>query len=163
MKKLTNEQLERLNIQEFKEATKNPIIIILDNIRSLNNIGSVFRTADAFLIENIVSKVKQENGTLYVSDYSKELFEGSDVSIHSLADFNLSEAKENDFVFIENRDYATTNNIYSLWLARNEMSNDNTILLELDLIFEDKVISDMVKNSDKNLIVKSILRHTNNI
>ena len=50
MKKLTNEQLERLNIQEFKEATKTPIIIILDNIRSLNNIGSVFRTADAFLI-----------------------------------------------------------------------------------------------------------------
>ena len=53
MKKLTNEQLERLNIQEFKEATKKPIIIILDNIRSLNNIGSVFRTADAFLIEKI--------------------------------------------------------------------------------------------------------------
>ena len=53
MKKLTNEQLERLNIQEFKEATKTPIIIILDNIRSLNNIGSVFRTADAFLIEKI--------------------------------------------------------------------------------------------------------------
>ena len=52
MKKLTNEQLERLNIQEFKEATKTPIIIILDNIRSLNNIGSVFRTA-AFLIEKI--------------------------------------------------------------------------------------------------------------
>ena len=57
-----------------------------------------------------------------------------------------------EFVFIENRDYATTNNIYSLWLARNEMSNDDTILLESDLIFEDKVISDMVKNSDKNLV-----------
>lgn len=68
-----------------------------------------------------------------------------------------------EFVFIENQDYATTNNIYSLWLARNEMSNDDTILLESDLIFEDKVTSDMVKNSDKNLIVKSILRHTNNI
>ena len=62
------------------------------------------QSKDAFLVENIVSKVKQENGTLYVSDYSKELFEGTDISIQSLAEFNLSEAKENDFVFIENED-----------------------------------------------------------
>ncbi|MDO4881005.1 MAG: RNA methyltransferase [Capnocytophaga sp.] len=53
MKKLTNEQLGRLNVQEFKSAEKTPILIVLDNIRSLNNIGSVFRTADAFLIEKI--------------------------------------------------------------------------------------------------------------
>ena len=39
------------------------------------------QSRDAFLVENIVNKVKQENGTLYVSDYSKELFEGTDVSI----------------------------------------------------------------------------------
>ena len=62
------------------------------------------QSKDAFLVENIVSKVKQENGTLYVSDYSKELFEGTDISIQSLAEFNLSGAKENDFVFIENED-----------------------------------------------------------
>lgn len=62
------------------------------------------QSKDAFLVENIVNKVNQENGTLYVSDYSKELFEGTDVSIQSLAEFNLSEAKENDFVFIENED-----------------------------------------------------------
>ncbi|WP_439151919.1 RNA methyltransferase [Winogradskyella sp.] len=53
MRKLKNEELERLDISEFKEAEKSPIIIILDNIRSLNNIGSVFRTSDAFLIEKI--------------------------------------------------------------------------------------------------------------
>jgi tRNA G18 (ribose-2'-O)-methylase SpoU len=53
MRKLKNEELERLNISEFKNAEKSPIIIILDNIRSLNNIGSVFRTSDAFLIEKI--------------------------------------------------------------------------------------------------------------
>ncbi|MCF8715406.1 TrmH family RNA methyltransferase [Joostella atrarenae] len=53
MRKLKNNELERLNVEEFKEATKTPLIIILDNIRSLNNIGSVFRTADAFLIEKI--------------------------------------------------------------------------------------------------------------
>ncbi|MEN8887173.1 MAG: RNA methyltransferase [Winogradskyella sp.] len=53
MRKLKNEELERLDISEFKSAEKSPIIIVLDNIRSLNNIGSVFRTSDAFLIEKI--------------------------------------------------------------------------------------------------------------
>jgi len=52
-RKLKNSELERKTVAEFKEATKTPIIVILDNIRSLNNIGSVFRTADAFLIEKI--------------------------------------------------------------------------------------------------------------
>ena len=53
MRKLKNEELDRLEVDEFKKAEKSPIIIILDNIRSLNNIGSVFRTSDAFLIEKI--------------------------------------------------------------------------------------------------------------
>ncbi|UUC46774.1 RNA methyltransferase [Flavobacterium cerinum] len=53
MRKLANSELERKNISEFKEADKTPVIIILDDIRSLHNIGSVFRTADAFLIEKI--------------------------------------------------------------------------------------------------------------
>jgi len=53
MRKLANEELERLNVEEFKNAKKTPIVLILDNIRSLNNIGSVFRTADAFLIEKV--------------------------------------------------------------------------------------------------------------
>ena len=53
MRKLKNEELIRLDIENFKLARKTPIIIVLDNIRSLNNIGSVFRTADAFLIEKI--------------------------------------------------------------------------------------------------------------
>ena len=53
MRKLENKELERKSVTAFKEATKTPIIIILDDIRSLHNIGSVFRTADAFLIEKI--------------------------------------------------------------------------------------------------------------
>ena len=52
-RKLKNEELNRINIEEFKAIDKTPIIIVLDNIRSLNNIGSVFRTADAFLIEAV--------------------------------------------------------------------------------------------------------------
>lgn len=53
MRKLKNSELHRLDVEEFKEAKKTPLIIILDNIRSLNNIGSVFRTSDAFLIKKI--------------------------------------------------------------------------------------------------------------
>jgi tRNA G18 (ribose-2'-O)-methylase SpoU len=53
MRKLKNEELGRISVDEFKEATKTPIIIVLDNVRSLNNVGSVFRTADAFLIEAV--------------------------------------------------------------------------------------------------------------
>ena len=53
MRKLKNSELDRLNVDAFKEAKKTRIIIILDNIRSLNNIGSVFRTSDAFLVEKI--------------------------------------------------------------------------------------------------------------
>jgi len=52
-RKLKNSELDRKTIAEFKTAKKTPLIIILDNIRSLNNIGSVFRTADAFLVEKI--------------------------------------------------------------------------------------------------------------
>ena len=53
MRKLKNSELDRLTVTDFKTATKTPLIIILDNIRSLNNIGSVFRTSDAFLIEKV--------------------------------------------------------------------------------------------------------------
>ena len=53
MRKLKNSELDRLDVKQFKDADKTPVIIVLDNIRSLNNIGSVFRTADAFLIEKI--------------------------------------------------------------------------------------------------------------
>ncbi|WP_298221641.1 RNA methyltransferase [Flavobacterium sp.] len=53
MRKLENNELQRKSITDFKAAAKTPLIIILDDIRSLNNIGSVFRTADAFLIEKI--------------------------------------------------------------------------------------------------------------
>jgi 23S rRNA (guanosine2251-2'-O)-methyltransferase len=53
MRKLKNSELDRLSVDQFKETNKTPLIIVLDNIRSLNNIGSVFRTSDAFLIEKI--------------------------------------------------------------------------------------------------------------
>jgi len=53
LRKLKNSELNRKSITEFKDSTKTPIIVILDNIRSSNNVGSVFRSSDAFLIEKI--------------------------------------------------------------------------------------------------------------
>lgn len=53
-KKLTVEEMHRLTVDEFKRAPKLPLAVVLDNVRSLHNVGSVFRTADAFRIEKIV-------------------------------------------------------------------------------------------------------------
>lgn len=53
MKKLKLDELGRISIDEFKEAAKIPVSILLDNVRSLHNVGSAFRTADAFRIEKI--------------------------------------------------------------------------------------------------------------
>lgn len=53
MRKLKITELDRISIEEFKEADKLPLVVVLDDIRSLHNIGSVFRTADAFRIECI--------------------------------------------------------------------------------------------------------------
>jgi 23S rRNA (guanosine2251-2'-O)-methyltransferase len=53
MRKLLNKELERKTVQQFRESKKSPFIIVLDNVRSQSNIGSIFRTADAFLTEAI--------------------------------------------------------------------------------------------------------------
>ncbi|CAD0006042.1 RNA methyltransferase [Flavobacterium chungangense] len=54
MRKLENSELDRKSIDDFKKSDKTPLILVLDDIRSLHNIGSVFRTADAFLVEKII-------------------------------------------------------------------------------------------------------------
>ena len=48
------EELNRISIETFKEVKKTPLVVVLDNVRSLNNIGSIFRTADAFLIDEVI-------------------------------------------------------------------------------------------------------------
>ena len=54
MRKLKNDELKRLTAEEFQRAEKTPVVLVLDNVRSMNNIGSAFRTADAFRIEKIL-------------------------------------------------------------------------------------------------------------
>src|SRR5690606_3890551 len=54
MRKLSMDELNRPTVEEFREQKKLPITLILDNIRSLNNVGSIFRTGDGFAVENII-------------------------------------------------------------------------------------------------------------
>jgi 23S rRNA (guanosine2251-2'-O)-methyltransferase len=53
MRKLNNEELSRLSVDDFKKAEKMPFVVVLDNVRSCNNVGSVFRTSDALLVQKI--------------------------------------------------------------------------------------------------------------
>ncbi len=53
MRKLKNEELDRLTVEEFKQADKIPVVVLLDNIRSMNNVGAAFRTSDAFRVRKI--------------------------------------------------------------------------------------------------------------
>jgi tRNA G18 (ribose-2'-O)-methylase SpoU len=53
-RKLKLEELNRISIKEFQKTKKIPLVVVLDNVRSQNNIGSVFRTSDAFLVEEII-------------------------------------------------------------------------------------------------------------
>jgi 23S rRNA (guanosine2251-2'-O)-methyltransferase len=53
MRKLGMDELDRKSVNEFRESEKNPVVVVLDNIRSMHNVGSVFRTADAFLVRGI--------------------------------------------------------------------------------------------------------------
>lgn len=54
MRKLKNSELDRLSVEQYRETEKTPVTVVLDNIRSCNNIGSVFRTSDALLIEQVI-------------------------------------------------------------------------------------------------------------
>ena len=53
MQKIKNEDLGRKTVEQFKQSEKLPVVLVLDNVRSLNNVGSAFRTADSFLLENL--------------------------------------------------------------------------------------------------------------
>jgi 23S rRNA (guanosine2251-2'-O)-methyltransferase len=53
MRKLNNEELPRLSVDDFKEADKMPLVVVLDHVRSSNNVGSIFRTSDAMLVRKI--------------------------------------------------------------------------------------------------------------
>ena len=54
MKKLTTAEMGRMSVEQYREADKLPLVVVLDNVRSQHNVGAVFRTADAMRIERVV-------------------------------------------------------------------------------------------------------------
>jgi len=54
MRKLTMDELGRKSVEEFKQSNKIPVVAVLDNVRSMHNVGSVFRTADGFLLHSVI-------------------------------------------------------------------------------------------------------------
>ncbi|UOK42783.1 MULTISPECIES: RNA methyltransferase [Flavobacterium] len=124
MRKLENSELERKNIEEFKQANKTPLIIVLDDIRSLHNIGSVFRTADAFLIEKIflcgitatppnkeIHKTALGATETVTWEYAKDVLEVIDnLKKGSVAVYAVEQVENsvmlNDFQIKENQKYA---------------------------------------------------------
>ena len=54
VQKLKLEELGRIDVETFKQSSKTPLVVVLDNVRSMHNVGAVFRTADAFLVEKIL-------------------------------------------------------------------------------------------------------------
>ena len=124
MRKLANSELERKNIDEFKQADKTPLIIVLDDIRSLHNIGSVFSTADAFLIEKIylcgitatppnkeIHKTALGATETVTWEYAKDVLEvieklkKENVSVYAIEQVENS-VMLNDFQINENQKYA---------------------------------------------------------
>lgn len=124
MRKLANSELERKNIEEFKQAEKTPIVLILDDIRSLHNIGSVFRTADAFLIEKIylcgitatppnkeIHKTALGATETVVWEYAKDVLEvieelkKENITVYAIEQVEHS-VMLNDFVVEPNQKYA---------------------------------------------------------
>ena len=98
MRKLRNSELDRLSVEDFKKAEKIPLVVILDNIRSCNNIGSIFRTSDALLVEKIylcgitaTPPNKEIHKTALDSEKSVEwkYFEKTEVAVSELKDLGF--------------------------------------------------------------------------
>ena len=93
MRKLSNDELPRLTVEDFKTAEKIPLVVVLDNVRSSNNIGSIFRTSDAFLVKKlylcgICAKPpdKEIHKTALGAEFSVdwEYFKTTEEAVHSL-------------------------------------------------------------------------------
>lgn len=67
MRKLSMDELNRKSVDDFKISEKMPVIVVLDNIRSMHNVGSVFRTADAFLLKEFICVVTLRSRPIVIS------------------------------------------------------------------------------------------------
>ena len=123
MRKLGMEELNRKTVDEFKRAEKIPVIAILENIRSAYNVGSVFRTADAFLIESI-----------YICGYTatpphKEITKTA-LDAQNSVDWQYFENSKLAIADLKERDYK----VYAIEQVTNSLSLENLSTLNPDKI-----------------------------
>ena len=110
-----------------------------------NNTKCMVIVAGSKLIDRAISSIKKAGIKKFVivTGYKAD----------NLKKYILENHKgELDFVFIENKDYAKTNNIYSFYLAKKELEKDDTILMESDLIFDENLIKDVYECEDENVV-----------
>lgn len=110
-----------------------------------NNTKCMVEVAGKKLIDRAIEAVKKAgiNRFVFVVGYKGE----------NLKQYILENHKgEMEFVFINNDVYDKTNNIYSFYLAKDELEKEDTILLESDLIYDEDLIADIVKAEDKNVV-----------
>ena len=111
-----------------------------------NNTKCMVEVADKKLIDRAIEAVQKANIHKFVIvvgykgenliDYIKEHYQSNDLK----------------FVFINNKDYSTTNNIYSFYLAKDELEKDDTILLESDIVFDESLIKDILNSEEENVV-----------
>ncbi|HQW84045.1 MAG TPA: RNA methyltransferase [Ferruginibacter sp.] len=121
MRKLSMDELNRKSVEEFKQSEKTPVIAVLENIRSAYNVGSVFRTADAFLLEAV-----------YITGYTcvpphkeiKKTALGAEESVNWKHFNNATEAiktlKENGFTVYAVEQTLNSHKLQNLQLKNNE-------------------------------------------
>ena len=141
MRKLKLSELNRISVEEFKTSEKTPIIVVLDNVRSLHNIGSIFRTADAFRLESIY--LCGITGT----PPNKE--------IHKTA---LGSTESVDWKYFENTlDAVNTlkENKYSVYAV--EQAEGSTSLTEFELSDKEKIA--LIFGNEVNGVDENIIQH----
>ena len=110
-----------------------------------NNTKCMVEVAGKKLIDHAINAIKKAGIKRFVIVLG---YKGD-----NLKNYILSNHKDElDFVFIDNEVYATTNNIYSFYLAKDELAKDDTILLESDLIFDENLIKEMCETKEKNVV-----------
>ena len=110
-----------------------------------NNTKCMVEVAGKKLIDHAINAIKKAGIKRFVIVLG---YKGD-----NLKNYILSNHKDElDFVFINNEVYATTNNIYSFYLAKDELAKDDTILLESDLIFDENLIKEMCETKEKNVV-----------
>ena len=121
-RKLLVEELNRVNVNEFREVEKIPLIVVLDNVRSQHNIGSVFRTSDAFLVEEIMLcgiTATPPNAEIHKTALGSE--DSVKWSYHEDTNVVVSQLRANGYT------------IYSV-----EQTENSLMLDEIDLIIDNK-------------------------